>query len=309
MRIAFSETLVAIARNDPKVLLLTGDHGYALFDQFRKFCPAQYINAGIAEQNMVGMAAGLARSGFRPFVYGLSAFIPIRVLEQIKLDVAHDQLPVVFLGDGAGFVYSHLGTSHQSTEDIACARSIPHLSVYSPADRFEMQRCLELAYCSRSAVYLRMGKADRGDVHETLPTIRVGQLVPLRPNTDGKVSFICTGSIAKTGALIAAKSYTNAGVWSAPFIKPIDTEQVAEICSHSEFVVVLEEHSIFGGLGSVVAEIASQYSPTRVLRVGVNDRFSSHCGSYEYLLKEHGLDQASIEQKIHQFIFNAPRQC
>ena len=127
MRAAFSDTLVNLARNDPKVLLLTGDHGYALFDQFRKVCPAQYINAGIAEQNMVGMAAGLARSGFRPFVYGLSAFIPIRVLEQIKLDVAHDQLPVVFLGDGAGFVYSHLGTSHQSAEDIACARSIPHL--------------------------------------------------------------------------------------------------------------------------------------------------------------------------------------
>ena len=302
MRAAFSDTLVTIARNDPKVLLLTGDHGYALFDQFRKVCPSQYINAGIAEQNMVGMAAGLARSGFRPFVYGLSAFIPIRVLEQIKLDVAHDQLPVVFLGDGAGFVYSHLGTSHQSTEDIACARSIPDLSVYSPADRFEMKRCLELAYASRSTVYLRMGKADRGDVHEAAPVMRVGQLVPLRARTGGKVAFICTGSMAKTGILIATKNYANAEVWSAPFIKPIDTKQVAEICSQNETVIVLEEHSIFGGLGSVVAEIASQYSPTRVLRVGVNDRFSSQCGSYEYLLKEHGLDQASVEHTVQQFI-------
>ena len=115
MRDAFSTTLVDLAKNDERVLLLTGDHGYALFDEFRKQCPAQYINAGIAEQNMVGMAAGLARLGFRPFVYGLSAFVPVRVLEQIKLDVAHDDLPVVFLGDGAGFVYSHLGTSHQST--------------------------------------------------------------------------------------------------------------------------------------------------------------------------------------------------
>src|ERR1700712_4849555 len=127
-----------LAVQDPKVLLLTGDHGYALFDAFRKECPSQYINAGIAEQNMVGMAAGLARVGFRPFVDGLSAFVPIRVLEQIKLDVAHDDLPVIFLGDGAGFVYSHLGTSHQSTEDIACTRAIPGLEVLSPADRFEM---------------------------------------------------------------------------------------------------------------------------------------------------------------------------
>ena len=132
MRDSFSDALVALAVRDPKVLLLTGDHGYALFDAFRKACPDQYINAGIAEQNMVGMAAGLARVGYRPFVYGLSAFVPIRVLEQIKLDIAHDDLPVVLLGDGAGFVYSHLGTSHQSTEDIACARVISGLTVLSP---------------------------------------------------------------------------------------------------------------------------------------------------------------------------------
>jgi transketolase len=98
-------------------------------------------------------------------------------------------------------------------------------------------------------------------------------------------------------------------VWSAPFIKPIDTRQVVEICSQNEIVVVLEEHSILGGLGSVVAEIASQYSPTRILRVGVNDRFSSQCGSYEYLLKEHGLDQASIEQTIQQFISGGAPAC
>jgi len=136
VRNAFSKALVELALADPKVLLLTGDHGYALFDEFRKTCPLQYINAGIAEQNMVGMAAGLARIGFRPVVYGLSAFIPVRVLEQIKLDVAHDNLPVIFIGDGAGFVYSHLGTSHQSTEDIICTRVIPNMHVYSPVDSF-----------------------------------------------------------------------------------------------------------------------------------------------------------------------------
>jgi transketolase len=192
MRASFSDTLVRLAKADPKVLLLTGDHGYALFDDFRRECPAQYINAGIAEQNMVGMAAGLARTGFRPFVYGLSAFIPVRVLEQIKLDVAHDQLPVILIGDGAGFVYSQLGTSHQSAEDIACTRAIPHLSVYSPADRFEVTVCMELAYQSKGPVYLRMGKSDRGDVHTQMPQASVGALLPVRSGQAGGISFIAT---------------------------------------------------------------------------------------------------------------------
>ena len=118
MRATLSDVLVSLSKRDPNILLLTGDHGYSLFDDFRRECPEQYINAGIAEQNMTGIAAGLARSGFRPIVYGLSAFIPVRILEQIKLDVAHDNLPIIFIGDGAGFVYSHLGTSHQSLKSI-----------------------------------------------------------------------------------------------------------------------------------------------------------------------------------------------
>ena len=302
MRAAFSDTLVRLAKADPNVLLLTGDHGYALFDDFRRECPAQYINAGIAEQNMVGMAAGLARTGFRPFVYGLSAFIPVRVVEQIKLDIAHDKLPVILIGDGAGFVYSHLGTSHQSTEDIACTRAIPHLSVYSPADRFEVAACMELAYQAQGPVYLRMGKSDRGDVHLAAPQAKVGQLLEVKPGQSGDVSFIATGSLVRTALDIASDSYPDAAVWSAPFIKPIDGQQVAAICGQSRAVIVLEEHSVLGGLGSVITEIAAEFAPVRILRVGVQDRFSHHCGSYEYLLKEHGLDRAAIEQLIHHFL-------
>ena len=302
MRAAFSEALVRLAKADPHVLLLTGDHGYALFDDFRRECPAQYINAGIAEQNMVGMASGLARAGFRPFVYGLSAFIPVRVLEQIKLDVAHDKLPVVFIGDGAGFVYSHLGTSHQSTEDMACTRAIPELSVYSPADRFEVDLCMELAYQSRSAVYLRMGKSDRGDVHAGRLAAKVGRLLEAKPGATGDLTFMATGSLVRTAVNIATANYPQAPVWSVPFIKPIDVKQVADICQQSRVVVVLEEHSVLGGLGSVVAEIASELAPVRVLRIGVNDRFSHYCGTYEYLLKEHGLDQLAITQRIGRYL-------
>lgn len=302
MRVAFSEVLVRLAKADPNVLLLTGDHGYALFDDFRRECPTQYINAGIAEQNMVGMAAGLARAGFRPFVYGLSSFIPVRVVEQIKLDIAHDKLPVVLIGDGAGFVYSHLGTSHQSTEDIACTRAIPDLSVYSPADRFEVTACMELAYHSKAPVYLRMGKSDRGDVHATGLHVAAGYLLQAKSGQTGDIAFVATGSLVRTSMDIATECYPGAAVWSAPFVKPINVRQVTAICEQSRAVVVLEEHSVLGGLGSVITEIASEFAPVRILRVGVQDRFSHYCGTYEYLLKEHGLDRASVEQRIGDFL-------
>ena len=302
MRDAFSKALVESARKDAKVLLLTGDHGYALFDEFRKHCSAQYINAGVAEQNMVGMAAGLARAGYRPVVYGLSAFIPIRVLEQIKMDVCHDDLPVTFIGDGAGFVYSHLGTSHQSTEDIACTRSLPGLTILSPADRFEMAACMGISSRLGKPVYLRMGKSDLGDVHEAVPSFSLGDLLEIRPGSGtGRLTFLATGSMVRT-ALDAAAHYPGASVWSVPCIKPIDAKRVAEICRKASSLVVLEEHSVLGGLGSVIAEIAGDSAPVKICRIGINDRFSEHCGTYEYLLKEHQLDFASVRRRIDAYV-------
>jgi transketolase len=304
MRTAFSNSLVLLAQTDKNVVLLTGDHGYALFDEFRRLCPDQYINAGIAEQNMVGMAAGLAKLGFRPFVYGLSAFVPVRVLEQIKLDIAHDNLPVVLLGDGAGFVYSHLGTSHQSTEDIACSRAVPMLSILSPADRHEMSACMTLAYNLKSPVYIRMGKSDLGDVHrDQLASLDLGNLLNLRVGYDQGPTFIATGSMVRT-ALEIADEHIDAAVWSAPSIKPLDSKLVHKIAQISSSLVVMEEHSINGGLGAAVAEITSELYPIRILRVGVLDRFSKNCGSYDYLLREHGLDRDSILNRINTF-FNS----
>lgn len=225
MREAFSNALVRLALADPMVILLTGDHGYALFDEFRKRCPEQYINAGIAEQNMVGMAAGLARVGHRPFVYGLAAFIPIRTVEQIKLDIAHDDLPVVLLGDGAGFVYGHLGTSHQSTEDIACTRAIPGIQVLSPADRFEMSAAMDYAYEAQGPVYLRMGKSDRGDVHAgATGALRPGRLLRVRDGRIDRPGLIATGSMVRTAVDIA--QVLDLVVWSAPVLKPLHEEDV-----------------------------------------------------------------------------------
>lgn len=300
MREAFSNALVRLALADPKVLLLTGDHGYALFDEFRKRCPGQYINAGIAEQNMVGMAAGLARVGFRPFVYGLAAFVPIRTVEQIKLDIAHDDLPVVLLGDGAGFVYSHLGTSHQSTEDIACTRAIPGLEVLSPADRFEMTASIDRAYMANGPVYLRMGKSDRGDVHAApIDTLSPGRLLQVRVGRSDRPGLIATGSMVRTAVDVAAVRDLN--VWSAPSLKPLSADDVIAAARASAGLVTLEEHSVLGGLGAAVTEITSERQPTLVLRIGVPDRFSEHCGTHAYLLKEHRLDRVTIERRINEF--------
>lgn len=300
MREAFSNALVRLALADPKVLLLTGDHGYALFDEFRKRCPDQYINAGIAEQNMVGMAAGLARVGFRPFVYGLAAFVPIRTVEQIKLDIAHDDLPVVLLGDGAGFVYSHLGTSHQSTEDIACTRAIPGLEVLSPSDRFEMAASMDYAYTANGPVYLRMGKSDRGDVHTgPVDVLRGGSLLPVRAGRSDRPGLIATGSMVRTALDIAYA--LDLSVWSAPVLKPLLAKDVCAAARSTSGLVTLEEHSILGGLGAAVTEITSEHEPVRVLRIGVPDRFSEHCGTHAYLLREHGLDTDSVRARVESF--------
>ena len=300
------DTLVAgiekLAQEDKKVLLLTGDHGGALWGNFRENFPEQYINVGIAEQNMVGVAAGLSRLGFRPFVYALSAFVPVRVLEQMKLDVCHDNLPVVFLGDGAGFVYSHLGTSHQSTEDIAVTRVIPNLSIFSPADKIEMNNSLNLAYTSKSPVYLRIGKSDVGDIHEDNLSFNLGDLINLKEGS-GKIHFIATGSMVKS-AIELTKEFPEAGLSSAPSLKPIDSNEIIKICNNNEVVFTLEEHSILGGLGSIVAEISSLESPVHLCRIGVNDRFSELCGTYHYLLKEHKLDIDSIKGQITKFLNN-----
>ncbi|GHF37139.1 transketolase [Deinococcus metalli] len=300
MRTAFSQSLIRLAQADPNVVLLTGDHGYALFDEFRRVCAQQYVNAGIAEQNMVGVAAGLAKAGLRPIVYGLSAFVPIRVLEQIKIDVCYEQLPVIFAGDGAGVVYSALGSSHQSTEDVAALRALPSIQILSPADAYELKACMTLAYETAGPVYLRMGKADLGDVHDRPLTLRAGEVLNLRAG-QGPLAFLATGSMVKT-ALKVADDFPGAAVWSVPSIKPLSEAAVASVARAHQVLVVVEEHSVLGGLGAAVAEIVSTHAPTYVCRIGIQDRFSEFCGSYSYLMQEHRLTADDVQAQVEAFL-------
>lgn len=299
MRNAFSDAISAAAVADPRVLLLTGDHGYALFDDFRRQRPDQFINCGVAEQNMVGVAAGLAKAGFKPIVYGLSCFVPVRVLEQIKLDVCYEDLPVVFIGDGAGIVYSALGSSHQSAEDIAVLRAVPKIDIWSPCDALEMRYAMEHALQFQRPAYIRMGKSDVGEVHTAALAAPVGDVIPVRAGSQAGLAFLATGSMVKTAVALAAE-LGDCPVWSVPVIKPMNGAQVAALARRYQHLVVLEEHNRIGGLGGAVAEVVADMdgARARVLRLGINDRFSEFNGSWDYLRREHGIDGPALLAQI-----------
>jgi transketolase len=297
MRETFSRLLAEAAASDERVLLLTGDHGYALFDRFRVKCADRFLNCGVAEQNMVGVAAGLAKAGFRPIVYGLSAFIPMRVLEQIKMDICYESLPVVLVGDGAGVVYSTLGASHQCAEDVAALRALPGIDIHSPADRFELEYCFGALLEAGRPSYLRLGKADCGDIHGQAPRVPLGNLIAVR-GAASPVGIIATGSMVSRSVKIA-DDLGGMPVWSAPCIAPFNRVQLLEACRGLRQVFVAEEHSVVGGLGSLVAEIVAESGiGCRVRRLGIDNRFSELCGSYDYLLTCHGLGLDDMRRTV-----------
>jgi len=297
VRPTFSRLLTQAARQDERVMLLTGDHGYALFDQYRASCPERYINCGVAEQNMVGVAAGLAKGGFRPIVYGLSSFVPMRVLEQIKMDICYESLPVILIGDGAGVVYSTLGASHQCAEDVAALRAVPHIDIHSPADRFELEYCFSSMLRTSRPSYLRFGKADCGDVHAKTPEVPLGDLIQVRQGASA-VGIVAAGSMVSR-AVKVSDAIGGIPVWSVPSIAPFNRAQLLEASRSLRHVITIEEHSVAGGLGSVVAEIIAEAGAgCRVRRVGIEHRFSELCGSYDYLLSYHGLATEDIRRVV-----------
>lgn len=302
MREMFSSTLVEHVKNNSNIYLLSGDHGYALFDSLRKELPSHFINAGVAEQNMVGVAAGLAKQGLYPIMYGLSSFIPVRVLEQIKIDLCYENLPCLIIGDGAGVVYSHLGSSHQSTEDVAVLRAIPNITILSPCDKYELKSCFDWALQQKSPVYLRMGKADLGDVHEQHVETKKG-LPILVQNLHSDVAFVATGSMVRTAQKLNLEMGFKADIYSFPMIKPLNEEDLLLTLKKYKKIFTLEEHSIYGGLGSAIAEIfaATSDSP-QIHRIGIQDKFSEFCGTYDYLMKEHRLGLQEVSQRIRELV-------
>ena len=300
MRQSLLRCLLEAARQDERIVLLSGDHGYALFDEFRGALPGQFLNCGIAEQNMVGVAAGMAKAGLRPIVYGLASFIPMRVLEQIKLDICYENRSVIFLGDGAGLVYAQLGVSHQCCEDVAALRPLQGMAIYSAADRHEMLACAQLALERTGPSYLRIGKSDVGEIHTAPVELSTGDLLEVRRGV-GEVAWLATGSMVHR-ALMAACRWRGSSVWSVPCIKPMDEDQVKSICERHRYVITVEEHTLEGGLGSTICEIAAESSGARVCRIGVKYPFLNRCGSYDYLVEQHGLGLETIVAKVTKFM-------
>lgn len=298
MRDILSKFLTENAINNNSMYVFSGDHGYALFDELRKIRPKQFINTGVSEQAMIGYAAGMAKEEMKPFVYGLAAFIPIRVLEFIKMDICYESLPVILLGDGAGLVYATLGPSHQCAEDIATLRCMPNISIFSPADSIEMLACLKYAYSLNSPSYIRIGKANKKIIHK-LDSIQLMPELLLVKEKSSKVCIVATGSMLDIGDRISDEF--SLSLFSAPFIHPLDKSKVLSQLHKFETIISLEEHSINGGLGTILSEIITESANSnsiRVKRLGIQNRFTQFCGSYEYAIKEHGLDYDSIKKEI-----------
>lgn len=298
MRDSFSNAIVEATIRDSRVYLLTGDHGYALFDSLRKTSPDKYVNAGVAEQNMVGVAAGMAKSGLVPIVYGLASFLPMRVLEQIKLDICFENLHVVLIGDGAGVVYSKLGVSHQCFEDISALRALVNIRVLSPSDKYEMKLCMEDALSYNGPTYIRVGKSDMGDVHSSNDFAKVPGIHEVIPAKNNSPIIMASGSMVKVAQKMIEKEFNGFGLCSVTQIKPFDESTFLKITANTELIISMEEHSILGGLGGTISEVVTATIPKKVLRLGIEDKFSDKCGTYEYLMEEHGLDEKSLIQKI-----------
>lgn len=294
MRDVLSKFLGTKASEDKNFYVMSGDHGYALFDELRNKAPEQFINTGVTEQAMIGMAAGMAKTGKKVVVYGLASFIPIRVLEFIKMNICYENLPVIILGDGAGVVYTTLGASHQCGEDISCLKTLP-IKIFAPADKHEMKLCLEAAFTLKMPTYIRIGKSDRPEVH-TSPLTKISSAISLiKESTDTVI--LATGSMVSTGKDLAVKHKLS--LYSCPVLNFYDQQEMLDVLKKYKNIVTLEEHSVHGGFGSSIADlIAGNGLNLKLTKFGIREYFTKGCGSYEYAIKFHQLDFESIEGKL-----------
>jgi transketolase len=260
MRTAFIETLLEEAARDPNVWLLTGDLGYSVLEKFSERFPDRYINAGVSEQNMAGMAAGLALSGKNVFAYSIANFATLRCLEQIRNDICYHNANVTMVGVGGGLSYGTQGYTHHAVEDIAVTRALPNMTVVCPGDPVETRWATRALARNNGPAYLRLGKAGEPTLHaQSLDGLAIGKAVRLRPGDT--VTLISTGNMLEdailTADLLRAQG-VDAGVVSLPTIKPLDKEIVRAESGRVDLICTLEEHVAYGGLAEAVAlEIAT----------------------------------------------------
>lgn len=304
MRNAIVNQLHELANIHDDILLVTGDLGFGVLTNFERSFPDRFINAGISEQNMTSVAAGMALEGKKVFTYSIANFPTLRCLEQIRNDCAYHQANVKIIAVGAGFAYGALGMSHHATEDLAIIRALPGVVVFSPGDLTEAEEVLKLAYAHPGTCYLRVGKGGEARIHLKGTAVSIGKAIKVK---NGKnIAIFSTGSILeeaiRAAELLEAENM-DAYVFSFPTVKPIDENLIQEIAGEVDLVVTIEEHNILGGFGSAVAEVLTEISHpnrARLLRIGLSDTYSSEIGSQSYLRDYYGLSAKKIFERIKQ---------
>jgi len=297
MRAAFIQNLTECAKTDERIWLLVGDLGYSVVEEFRDTFPNRFIDIGVAEQDMIGIATGLALSGNIVFVYSIANFPTLRCLEQIRNDACYHNANVKIVAVGGGFVYGAQGMSHHATEDLAIMRSLPNMIVVAPGDPVEAALATNAITQYAGTCYLRLSKSQEIVVHKIQPHFELGKAITIREGKD--VTLICTGSILNNTVLAAerlAKFGIHAQVLSMHTIKPIDTEVILSAANETKGIITIEEHNIIGGLGSAVAEVLAEMSCLHVpfKRIALGDLFSQVVGSQEYLRTIYGLSVENI---------------
>ena len=297
MRNAFLNELHELARDDPRIVFVTGDLGFGVVEKFMEELPDQFVNAGVAEQNMTGLAAGMALSGKIVFTYSIANFPTLRCLEHIRNDVCYHEADVKVVSVGGGFAYGSMGATHHATEDLGVMRLLPNMTVVAPGDPVEARAATRAVVARPGPCYLRLGKAGEPVVHEEPIEFELGKAIVARQGEDATI--ISTGGSLPLALRVAdslAADAVETRVLSMHTLRPLDDEAVLRAVSETRAVVTLEEHSVVGGLGSAVSELLAERTEERApfKRLGVPPRFSPRVGSQEYLLAENGLDVETI---------------
>jgi len=304
MRDAFIAALIEQARIDDRIALLTGDLGFGVVEKFGTEFPDRFWNCGVAEQSMMSIAAGLAKSGMRPFVYSIANFPTFRCLEQIRNDVCYHNHPVTIVSVGGGLGYGTLGYTHHGIEDIAALRPLPNLEIYSPADPIETKEVLTQILKEGKPAYLRLGKNGEPVIEQRTSREIFGSVYELR--SGDKLTVIGSGAITDNCLSVANKlaSEFEIQVISVPKLKPLPIDFLLKIMQ-SEKLVVVEEHVERGGLGSALLEGFNNLGISKTFKhIFVKEEMISYSGSQNYLRSLSGLDSESLETKFLEIINN-----
>ena len=304
MQIAYIKTLYEIMQADSRVVSLLSDSGTDYDAMMAAEMPDQCYNFGIAEQNKVAIAAGMAMCGKIPFVYTSGAFLAYRSFEFIRNDVCYQNQNVKLIGMGSGTSWRTLGPSHHTTEDLALLRAIPNLVVLSPATPLEAAACVYAAYEHKGPVYIRLGMSGEKEYFEENCSVRIGGSTELRQGTDAAI--FATGSILSETMEAVEELEANgvhASVLDMYSIKPIDDKAVIQAAQTCDALITVEEHSVSGGLGGAVAEVMAQAGLARhLLRIGLDNRFAAGYGTQKEVRAANGLADEQIARRIADFV-------